>query len=77
MPRPDLFCQNQDTILFYHDFLCLHIVAINEAQHVNARRHPVGRDVARRVSTSGFAPGVYVLRLIQGDKARTQKIVIN
>ena len=33
-------------------------------------------DVARNVSTSGIVPGVYVLRLIDGDSVRTQKIVI-
>ena len=31
---------------------------------------------ANRVSTGGMTPDVYVLRLIQGDKVRTQKIVI-
>ena len=31
---------------------------------------------ATRVSTSGMTPGVYVLRLINGDSVRTQKIVI-
>ena len=30
----------------------------------------------RCVPTGGFAPGVYVLRLINGEKVRTQKIVI-
>jgi hypothetical protein len=29
-----------------------------------------------RVSTSEMTPGVYVLRLINGDTVRTQKIVI-
>ena len=28
------------------------------------------------ISTSGMAPGVYVLRLINGDNVKTQKIVI-
>jgi hypothetical protein len=28
------------------------------------------------VSTSGMVPGVYVLRLINGDNVKTQKIVI-
>ena len=36
----------------------------------------VCRDGVHTVSTSGFAPGVYVLRLINGDNIRTQKIVI-
>ena len=36
----------------------------------------VSRDVACNVSTNGMAPGVYVLRLIDGDNVRTQKIVI-
>ena len=31
---------------------------------------------ATRVSTSGMTPGVYVLRLINGDSVRTQKIVV-
>ena len=34
------------------------------------------RDAARHVSTNGMAPGVYVLRLINGDNVRTQKIVV-
>ena len=34
------------------------------------------RDAARHVSTAGMAPGVYVLRLINGDNVKTQKIVI-
>ena len=29
-----------------------------------------------RVSTSGMAPGVYLLRLVNGEKVRTQKIVV-
>ena len=33
-------------------------------------------DVSGNVSTSGMTAGVYVLRLIQGDNVRTQKIVI-
>ena len=33
-------------------------------------------DVALNVSTSGMAPGVYVLRLICGDEIRTQKMVL-
>ena len=33
-------------------------------------------DVARNVSTSEMSPGVHVLRLIDGDNVRTQKIVI-
>ena len=33
-------------------------------------------DVARNVSTQGMTPGVYVLRLIDGNVVRTQKIVI-
>ena len=33
-------------------------------------------DVKRDVSTSGMTAGVYVLRLIDGDTIRTQKIVI-
>ena len=36
----------------------------------------VCRDARPCVSTQGMTPGVYVLRLIQGDKVRTQKIVI-
>ena len=35
------------------------------------------RDVACNVSTNGMAPGVYVLRLIDGDGVKTQKIVID
>ena len=37
----------------------------------------VTKDVARNVSTNGMTPGVYVLRLIDGDNVRTQKIVID
>ena len=33
-------------------------------------------DAARHVSTSGMTPGQYVLRLINGDIVRTQKVVI-
>ena len=33
-------------------------------------------DVARNVSTTGIPAGVYVLRLIEGENIRTQKIVI-
>ena len=33
-------------------------------------------DVARNVSTTGIPAGVYVLRLIEGENVRTQKIVI-
>ena len=33
-------------------------------------------DAINRISTSEFAPGVYVLRLINGDNVETQKIVI-
>ena len=34
------------------------------------------RDTLHCVSTTGMAPGVYMLRLIQGDSVKTQKIVI-
>jgi hypothetical protein len=34
-------------------------------------------DVARNVSTAGMTPGVYVLRLINGNYVKTQKIVID
>ncbi len=33
-------------------------------------------NVARNVSTNGMAPGVYMLRLINGDNVKTQKIVV-
>ena len=36
----------------------------------------VSTDVARNVSTSEMTPGVYALRLINGNNVRTQKIVI-
>ena len=36
----------------------------------------VSRDAARHVSTNGMTPGVYVLRLINGDDVKTQKIVV-
>ena len=36
----------------------------------------VSADVARNVSTSGMAPGLYVLRLVNGDEVRTQKMVV-
>ena len=36
----------------------------------------VSTDVARNVSTSGMASGVYVLRLVNGGDVRTQKVVI-
>ena len=31
---------------------------------------------ATRVTTSGMTPGVYVLRLLNGDTIKTQKIVV-
>ena len=37
----------------------------------------VTKYVARNVSTNGMTPGVYVLRLIDGDNVRTQKTVID
>ena len=37
----------------------------------------VSTDVARNVSTGGMAKGVYVLRLINGDDVKTQKIVVD
>ena len=37
----------------------------------------VSTDVARNISTNGMAPGVYVLRLVNGDDVRTQKIVVD
>ena len=33
-------------------------------------------DAMNRVSTSGMTPGIYVLRLINGNDVRTQKIVV-
>lgn len=33
-------------------------------------------DVARNVTTKGIAPGVYVMRLIDGNDVKTQKIVV-
>ena len=33
-------------------------------------------DAINRVSTSGMTPGMYVLRLINGDDVKTQKMVI-
>ena len=36
----------------------------------------ISRDCACTVSTNGMAPGVYVLRLINGNDAKTQKIVV-
>ena len=36
----------------------------------------VNTDVAHNVSTNGIASGVYVLRIINGDDVKTQKIVI-
>ena len=36
----------------------------------------VSRDAARYVSTNGMAPGVYVLRLINGDDVKVQKLVV-
>ena len=37
----------------------------------------VSTDVARNISTGGMAKGMYILRLIEGEKVRTQKIVID
>ena len=36
----------------------------------------VSSDVARNVSTSEMTPGMYVLRLINGENVKSQKIVI-
>jgi hypothetical protein len=36
----------------------------------------VSKDNAHRIPTAGMSPGVYVLRLINGEKTKTQKIVI-
>ena len=36
----------------------------------------VCRDANYRVSTNGFVPGVYVIRLIDGENVKTQKIVV-
>ena len=36
----------------------------------------VSRDGVHTVSTNGMSPGVYVLRLVNGDDVKTQKIVI-
>ena len=36
----------------------------------------VSRDAAHHISTAGMTPGVYMLQLINGDKVKTQKIVI-
>ena len=36
----------------------------------------VCRDGVHTVSTDGMTPGVYVLRLINGDDVKTQKIVV-
>ena len=36
----------------------------------------VSTDVARNVSTNGLTAGVYVLRLVNGDNVKTQKIVV-
>jgi hypothetical protein len=33
-------------------------------------------DAINRVSTGGMTPGVYVLRLINGNDVKTQKMVI-
>ena len=35
------------------------------------------RDAARHVSTTEMTPGIYVLRLINGDSVKTQKIVVD
>jgi hypothetical protein len=36
----------------------------------------VSTDTTRNVSTNGLTAGVYVLRLINGDDVRVQKIVV-
>ena len=36
----------------------------------------VSKDNAHRIPTAGMSPGVYVLRLINGEKTQPQKIVI-
>ena len=37
----------------------------------------VSTDVAHNVSTKGIAPGVYVMRLIDGNDVKTQKIIVD
>ena len=37
----------------------------------------INRVAAGHVSTNGMTPGVYVLRLINGEKIKTQKIILN
>ena len=37
----------------------------------------INRDAAGHVSTNGMTPGVYVLRLINGERIKTQKIILN
>ena len=44
---------------------------------VTGRVIRVCTDVARNVSTDGIPAGVYVLRLINGDDVKTQKIFID
>ena len=40
-----------------HDnLLCLHVVAVDEAEHIHARRHPACRDAIYRVSRQNNAP---------------------
>ena len=34
-------------------------------------------DAARNISTTGMPAGVYVLRLIDGDNVKTQKVIVN
>ena len=48
-----------------------------QVMDVTGRVIRVSTDVARNVSTNGMAPGVYVLRLINGERVSTQKIVID
>lgn len=36
----------------------------------------ISRDGVHTISTNGMTPGVYVLRLINGEKTKTQKIVL-
>ena len=41
-----IFFQHCDPHLSYHNLLRFHILAADEAQHVDARRHPDCRDVS-------------------------------
>ena len=68
---------NNDNFAFVDVYGNLMIKGTGVVQIVDMLGHVlVCRDAKLCVSTAGMTPGVYVLRLINGDDVKTQKIVL-